>query len=102
MGAKLHPLLRLSASHLRQSELLRAIGARVDPASPPPAGKHGVKTRLQQARGGQVGCGGSSSQRGGDGRAGAKTEEDKVRSDTARIRGSYRYRNYGVARLLQA
>jgi hypothetical protein len=48
--------------------------------------------------GGQIGCNGSSTERGGSS-AGEreKTEEEKLRSDAARIRGSYR--NYGMAAL---
>ncbi|KAM0899851.1 hypothetical protein ACQ4PT_021017 [Festuca glaucescens] len=52
--------------------------------------------------GGQVGRGGSSTERGGSSNtppAGEKTEADKIRSDAARIRESYRFRNYGVAAL---
>ncbi|KAM0892893.1 hypothetical protein ACQ4PT_025446 [Festuca glaucescens] len=47
--------------------------------------------------GGQIGRGGSEIERGGDGCAGEKTEAEKVRSDAARLRGSYRYSRYGVA-----
>jgi hypothetical protein len=50
--------------------------------------------------GGQVGRGGRSTERGGSSTlppAGEKTEAEKVKSDAARIRGSYRNRNYGVA-----
>ncbi|KAM0930939.1 hypothetical protein ACQ4PT_000646 [Festuca glaucescens] len=50
--------------------------------------------------GGQIGRGGCSTERGGSSTtppAGEKTEAEKLRSDAARIRGSYRYRNYGVA-----
>ncbi|KAM0866522.1 hypothetical protein ACQ4PT_042559 [Festuca glaucescens] len=50
--------------------------------------------------GGQVGRGGRSTERGGSSTAppaGEKTEAEKVKSDTPRIRSSYRYRNYDVA-----
>ncbi|KAM0841752.1 hypothetical protein ACQ4PT_058800 [Festuca glaucescens] len=57
-----------------------------------------VSGRGSYGRGGSgIERGGSSSQHGGDGRTGEKTEAEKVRSDAARLRGSYRYSRYGVA-----
>jgi hypothetical protein len=50
--------------------------------------------------GSQIGRGGSSTERGGSSTArsaGEKTKAEKIKSDAAHIRGSYRYRNYGVA-----
>ncbi|KAK1662577.1 hypothetical protein QYE76_050736 [Lolium multiflorum] len=48
--------------------------------------------------GGQIGHGGSSTERGGSSTGEReKTEAEKLRFDAACIRGSYRYRNYGLA-----
>jgi hypothetical protein len=49
--------------------------------------------------GGQIGRSGSSTERDGSSAGEREKTKEKMRSDAARIRGSYRYRNYCLASL---